>query len=536
MSTNNYSQLFDGSNRSVFGFINGKSKNNNCHDNNFEPESPFDMIERQNQSSDLINNILQISLNEDSSDNEENFTHLYLYAQNKTINANSPEKTLPVKKKCEKSTKTENKKENLTDNKSKDENNNNKSINGDKKKETKEKQNISEETRNKLNEIVKSNENRLFDEINRLNETNKNITNEEINELNENQKKSKNDLDIEICNNIKSLFVIVLIKLILDSKNDIPIINMNDFVKKQFYEEKSIDIIKKYIPKKLFLEINDIYNNYEYQKPPEFLRLTPYLYFKKKLNELNKANNKIGNKQKNFKVNGNSILDLIIFLTTQLNKKEAIENKLIEKNKDKIDILNIKYNITNRIGEGDYLNDNLDTELYDFITNNNKINITNKMLDKKYSNTNCSTNNTFNSEEIEKKNREDNLREKIKREKKNNKKVFNKKDFDDFENKQSKSYKNQKCKNKAKNIFISLNLDGLILLTKLITIEKGQYIKIKNSKEFANAIKSCIGQDFSLDLTEKEKKNIEERVVLLKAMDKDSKLFLKKKRERNNSK
>ena len=55
-------------------------------------------------------------------------------------------------------------------------------------------------------------------------------------------------------------------------------------------------------------------------------------------------------------------------------------------------------------------------------------------------------------------------------------------------------------------IFISLNLDGLILLTKLITIEKGQYIKMKNSKEFENAIKSCIGQDFSLDLTEKEKK------------------------------
>ena len=403
-------------------------------------------------------------------------------------------------------------------------------INGDKK--TKEKQNISEETRNILNEIVKSNENRLFNEINRLNETNKNITNKEINELNENQKKSKNDLDIKICNNIKSLFVIVLIKLILDSKNDIPIINMNDFVKKQFYEEKSIDIIKKYIPKKLFLEINDIYNNYEYQKPPEFLRLTPYLYFKKKLNELNKANNKIGNKQKNFKVNGNSILDLIIFLTTQLNKKEAIENKLIEKNKDKIDILNIKYNISNRIGEEDYLNDNLDTELYDFITNNNKINITNKMLDKKYSNTNCSTNNTFYSEEIEKKNRKDNLREKIKREKKNNKK-FDEKDFEDFQNKQTK---NLKCKRKAINIFNYLNLDGLILLTKLITIEKGKYIKIKNSKEFENAIKSFISPDFSLNLTAKEEANNNERINLLKDIEKDPNLFLKKKRKRNNSK
>ena len=85
-------------------------------------------------------------------------------------------------------------------------------------------------------------------------------------------------------------------------------------------------------------------------------------------------------------------------------------------------------------------------------------------------------------------------------------------------------------------IFISLNLDGLILLTKLITIEKGQYIKMKNSKEFENAIKSCIGQDFSLDLTEKEKKNIKERVKLLIYMVQNLKLFLKKKRKRNNSK
>ena len=129
MSTNNYSQFLDGSNSSVFGFINGKSKNNNSHDVYYEPKSPLDIFDSLNQSSDLYNNITQISLNEDSSDNEENFTHLYLNAQNKIINANSPEKTLPVKKKCEKPKRTENKKENLTDNKSKNENKNNKSIN-----------------------------------------------------------------------------------------------------------------------------------------------------------------------------------------------------------------------------------------------------------------------------------------------------------------------------------------------------------------------------------------------------------------------
>ena len=109
--------------------------------------------------------------------------------------------------------------------------------------------------------------------------------------------------------------------------------------------------------------------------------------------------------------------------------------------------------------------------------------------------------------------------------------MFNENYFEDFQNKLTNSYKNHKCKEMAIYIFNSLNLDGLILLTKLITIEKGQYIKIKNSKEFTNAIK------FSPDLTVKEKKYIKKRVGLLKDITKDTpKLCLKKKRERNNSK
>lgn len=514
MSTNNSSLYFIESNKDLCRIKNGKSNNNNSKDVYFEPE-PSQDFPNSNQNSEFCNNISQIFLNEDSSENDENSTNSLLNDKNKIKNANSPEKTLPEKKKYEKSKKDT-------------------SINGDKK--TKEKQNISEETRNKLNEVVESNENGLFDEIIGLNKTNKNITNQEINELNENQKKSKNNLDIEICNNIKRLFVIILIKLILDSKNDNPIINMNDFVKKQFYEERSIDILKKYVPENIISEINDIYNNNDYPKSREFLGLTPNLYSKNKINDLNKENSRIGNKQKDFRINGNSILNLIMGLATYLSKNADIEKNLNEKNKDKMDILNIIDNINNRIGEEEFLNDNLDKQLYDCNTNNNEINIINEMLDENYSNTNCSTNNTFNLEEIEKNLRKDNLLAKIKREKKTNESSFNKKYFEDFENKQINLYKNLKCKLMAIYIFISLNLDGLILLTKLITIEKGQYIKMKNSKEFENAIKSCIGQDFSLDLTEKEKKNIQERVKLLEYMVQNLKLFLKKKRKRNNSK
>ena len=223
MNTNNPSLYFIESNKDLCRIKNSKSNNNNSKDVYSEPVSYLD-FQNSNQTSKLYNNVSLKSLNEESSDNEESFTNLLFHDKNKIKNANSPEKTLPEKKKYEKSKKDT-------------------SINGDKK--TKEKQNISEETRNKLNEIVESNENGLFDEIIGLNKTNKNITNQEINELNENQKKSKNNLDIEICNNIKRLFVIILIKLILDSKNDNLIINMNDFVKKQFYEERSIDILKK---------------------------------------------------------------------------------------------------------------------------------------------------------------------------------------------------------------------------------------------------------------------------------------------------
>ena len=45
------------------------------------------------------------SLNEDSSENDENFTNLLFHDENKIKNANSPEKTLQEKKKYEKSKK-----------------------------------------------------------------------------------------------------------------------------------------------------------------------------------------------------------------------------------------------------------------------------------------------------------------------------------------------------------------------------------------------------------------------------------------------
>ena len=98
------------------------------------------------------------------------------------------------------------------------------------------------------------------------------------------------------------------------------------------------------------------------------------------------------------------------------------------------------------------------------------------------------------------------------------------------------SYKNIKCKIKAIKILQTLDLDGLILLTKLITIEQQQYIKIKNSEVFEKTIKSKIDPDFNLDLTDNEKSEIENQIKFLRNKIENNNSFLKKKKKRNESK
>ena len=83
---------------------------------------------------------------------------------------------------------------------------------------------------------------------------------------------------------------------------------------------------------------------------------------------------------------------------------------------------------------------------------------------------------------------------------------------------QKKHYKNLKYKNATIEILESLNLDGLIILIWLLTIEEGQYIKIKNSEEFESAIKSGPFQNYNFNLTAKEEKEIENRIAQIKSI------------------
>ena len=214
-----------------------------------------------------------------------------------------------------------------------------------------------------------------------------------------------------------------------------------------------------------------------------------------------------------------------------------------------IELCDINNNIQNRNDENisnDYINNNFDENI-----NINNIN------EEELAGNNTKTKCTTNSEEIEKVNRKDNLfnvfKTMIKKnheiesdsiddiikdlyKKKNEKFNLEHKDllnwikikdfltkeikleekneeniFKQDEEEQKKYYKNLKCKNEAVQILISLNLDGLIILQKLVTVEKKKYIKIKNSEEFERIIKEKVNPYFSLNLTYNEKNDISGR-------------------------
>ena len=82
----------------------------------------------------------------------------------------------------------------------------------------------------------------------------------------------------------------------------------------------------------------------------------------------------------------------------------------------------------------------------------------------------------------------------------------------------------------------SLNMDGIIILTKLLTIEQGKYLKIKDPEEFERVIKSDFFNNdkynFNLNFIAEENK-IEQQ---LKKLAKDPISYLNKKRKRNKRK
>ena len=93
--------------------------------------------------------------------------------------------------------------------------------------------------------------------------------------------------------------------------------------------------------------------------------------------------------------------------------------------------------------------------------------------------------------------------------------------FTEDEEKQRRNYENSKCRNLANELFETNNLEGLILLTKLIKLDKQkdkkgndkEYIKILNAKNFKKAINILKGyEDFNLDLFNNEKYEINNRI------------------------
>ena len=94
--------------------------------------------------------------------------------------------------------------------------------------------------------------------------------------------------------------------------------------------------------------------------------------------------------------------------------------------------------------------------------------------------------------------------------------------FTEDEEKQRRNYENSKCRNLAYELFETNNLEGLILLTKLIKLDKQkdkegndkEYIKILNAKNFEITINLLKGyEDFKLDLFNNEKYEINNRII-----------------------
>ena len=98
--------------------------------------------------------------------------------------------------------------------------------------------------------------------------------------------------------------------------------------------------------------------------------------------------------------------------------------------------------------------------------------------------------------------------------------------FDD-EKEQIKKYQNSKCKNVADKFYQTKNFQGLLSLVNLAIIDDRLYLRIKDAKEFEKVIKKLAGYDnFSLELTEKEKQGIENRIKKLVKIAEDPKGYL----------
>ena len=102
--------------------------------------------------------------------------------------------------------------------------------------------------------------------------------------------------------------------------------------------------------------------------------------------------------------------------------------------------------------------------------------------------------------------------------------------FDDDKNEQIKKYQNGKCKIVADIFYQTKNFRGLlslINLVNLVVIDKSLYLRIRDPEEFEKVAKNLKGYDnFSIELTENEKKDIENRIKKLVIIAEDPKGYL----------
>ena len=105
--------------------------------------------------------------------------------------------------------------------------------------------------------------------------------------------------------------------------------------------------------------------------------------------------------------------------------------------------------------------------------------------------------------------------------------------FENDKAKQINAYQKSKCRNEIYKFYQTKNFQGLILLIDLVFVDNNLYLRIKDEKELERVIKNISGyEDFSLELTENEKKAIEKRITILKEIAKDPEGYLNNIKER----
>lgn len=99
--------------------------------------------------------------------------------------------------------------------------------------------------------------------------------------------------------------------------------------------------------------------------------------------------------------------------------------------------------------------------------------------------------------------------------------------FDDDKKEQIKKYQNSKCKIVADKFYQTKNFQGLLTLINLVVIDENLYLRIRDAEEFEKVTKNLKGYgNFSIDLTENEKKDIENRIKKLVEIAENPKGYL----------